>query len=403
MVRNARKPLFAVCLSLTAVLLTACGSVNGSPVAGELDVRKLEVGTYPTEKYRYNLNTGTFGPLLEGFRMSEAVVPSVVVDPSLVYGRGGRATIDAADATDTALAAVSQPVLERNNLLTAFAASGSDKTELPGQQDAPDTTTVTNMVLRFTDEKTAKTAAKELEDADFGVAPDLNRKLSLSQYPDAYIHWRPGVATVGAFMPYRDFVISLFIERPKAEEKDLLDWVRKTLDAQVPVLDKFQPTAQNQFSSLKIDPEGLLARVAVRDRSDLEPDPRSFNIYGPTRMVHNANNQTNIRKAVQDSGAEAIATADTGSVVRARDEAGAKLLLDAFVADESDHYDSIDAPKDVPGARCVRLNSKGDTETEYKNRCYVTYKRYVGVVSSDDEPDVRQKVAAQYALLANSL
>lgn len=404
MVRTARKPLFAVCLSLSALLLAACGNVSGTPLASEIDVRTLEVGTYPTDKHTYTQTTGSSGALLEGFRMSEAVAPVVAVDPAMIYGRGGRALVDAADATDSnLLAGVSKPVLERNNMLAAFAASGSDKTQLPGSKNTPDATTVTTVVLRFADEKTAKTAAKELEDADFGVAPDLNRKLSLSQYPDAYIHWRPGVANVGSFMPYKEFVISLFIERPKAEEKDLLDWVRKTYDADVPAVAQFKPTPQSQFSTLKIDPDSLLARVAVKDRDSLTPDPRDFSVYGATKIVHDANNQTSVRKAVQDSGADTFAKADTGAVIRTRDNAAAVLLLDALVADESDHYDTIAAPKEVPGAHCVHLNSKGDTASEYKNRCYVTYKRYVGVVSSDDEPDVRQKVAAQYALFANSL
>ncbi|MFI6870124.1 hypothetical protein [Nocardia sp. NPDC050406] len=403
MVRSARKPLFAVGLSLTAALLAACGSVSGTPVAGEIDVRELEVGTYLTDKYTYKLTTGTSGALLEGFRMSEAVAPTVAVDPSLIFGRGGRATVDAADATESGLAAVSEPVLLRNNLLTAFTASGSDKIELPGQPDPVGATTVTTMLLRFADAKTAKTAARELEDADFGVAPDQNRKLSLSQYPDAYIHWRPGIATIGAFLPHEEFVVSLFIERPTAEEKDLLEWVRKSLAAQVPVLDKFEPTPQSGFSNLKVDPDGLLARVAVRDRDEFAPDPREFNVYGATKLVHDANNQSNVRKAVQDSGAQAAAQADTGAAIRTRDEAGAKLLLDALVADESDHYETLTAPKDVPGARCVRLNGQGDPSSEYKNRCYVNYKSYVGVVSSDDEADVRQKIAAQYALFANSL
>ncbi|MFI6045101.1 hypothetical protein ACIA8C_25960 [Nocardia sp. NPDC051321] len=57
----------------------------------------------------------------------------------------------------------------------------------------------------------------------------------------------------------------------------------------------------------------------------------------------------------------------------------------------------------MPGAKCLQLNSKGNPDREYKFRCYVSYKRYVGVVTSDKEPDVRQKVAAEYALLANSL
>ncbi|WP_433716582.1 DUF7373 family lipoprotein [Nocardia sp. CA-084685] len=62
----------------------------------------------------------------------------------------------------------------------------------------------------------------------------------------------------------------------------------------------------------------------------------------------------------------------------------------------------MDAPTDVPGAICQRLHRRGDTEKQSKHSCYVTYKRYVANVS-DNEADVRQKVAAQYALFANSL
>ncbi|GAB4583276.1 DUF7373 family lipoprotein [Nocardia sp. IFM 10818] len=398
MVRTARTPLFAACLSLTALLLTAC-SVPGTPTAGEIDVRKLEVGTYPVDKFSYGQDSAGKGALLEGFRMADAVVPSYRVDSSLMYGGSGRAVVDIEDATTTALAAVSKPVLERNNMLTAFIASGADKA---GGEGAG-VTTLTNMVMRFADERTAKTAARELEDADFGVAPDVNKKLTLSQYPDALVHWRPGVANVGTFMAYKEFVISLFIERPSADEKDLLEWVRKTLDAQVPALDKFSPTPQTKFNNLKVDPDNLLARTVVEERGSGTPDPRVFAVYGGTKIVHDANNQRDVAKAVTDSGADAITTVGAAAVLRARDEAGAQLLLNGLVADESDHYDDIEAPKDVPGAKCVQLNSKGDAESEYKNRCYVVYHRYVGVVSSDDEPDVRQKIAAQYALLANSL
>ncbi|WP_067711743.1 DUF7373 family lipoprotein [Nocardia yamanashiensis] len=401
MVRTARTSLFAAAAVATALLLAAC-NVSGTPVAGELDVRKLEVGKYAVDRFSYGQSAKGNGALLEGFRMADAVVPSVKVDPSLIYGRGGRATVDAKDATDMGLAGPSQAVLERNNLIAGYMHAGSDQTK-PGKKTDAGTTSVTNMVLRFADEKTAKTAARELEDADFNVAADLNRKLSLSQYPDAQIHWRPGVATIGTFLAYKQFVISLFIERPKADEKDLLEWVRKTLDAEVPVLDKFQPTPESKLSSLQVDPDNLLARLVTEDRSEGgTPDAQLFAVYGGAKLVHGALNQQKIQQAVTDSGADALATNRTSALVRTRDEAGARIMFDALIADEGDHYDAIEAPKDLPNAKCVRLNSKGDTETEYKNRCYVYYKRYLGVVSSDNESDVRQQVAAEYALLANS-
>ncbi|MRH88711.1 hypothetical protein GFY24_14870 [Nocardia sp. SYP-A9097] len=399
MVRNSRRSLFAACVSLTALLLTAC-SVSGTPTAGELDVRTLAVGGYPVDRHTYSQDAGSNGALLEGFRMSEAVVPTVQIDSALVYGGGGRATVDAADATKIGLATSSQPVLERNHLITAFAASGADQPDGVNQSGG---TSVTNMVMRFSDDKTAKTAARELEDADFGVAPDLNKKLPLGKYPDAFVHWRPGIATVGAFLPYKQYVISLFIERPKADEKDLLDWVRKTFDAQVPVLDKFTPTPESNLTALKVDPNNLLARAVIKERGSGTPDPKDFAVYGGTKIVHNANNQTKIGQAVTDSGADALATVGEAWLIRTRDDAGAQSLMAALLTDETDHYDSVGAPNDVPGAKCLQLNSKGDSNSEFKNRCYVSYKRYIGVVSSDDESDVRQKVAAQYALLANSL
>ncbi|WP_067561762.1 DUF7373 family lipoprotein [Nocardia acidivorans] len=399
MVRNSRRPLFAACVSLTALVLTAC-SVSGTPTAAELDVRKLEVGGYPVDRHTYAQDAGSHGALLEGFRMSDAVVPSVKIDSTLVFGGGGRATTDTADATKIGLAATSQPVLDRNHLITAFAASGADRADGANQTGA---TSVTDMVLRFADDKTAATAARELEDADFGVAPDLNKKLTLGQYPNAYIHWRPGIPTIGAFLPYKQYVISLFIERPKAEEKDLLDWVRKSFDAQVPLLDKFTPTPEANLTALKVDPNNLLARTVIKQRGPGTPDPKEFAVYGGAKIVHNANNEAKVAQAVTDSGADALATVGSAWLIRTRDDAGAQSLMTALLADETDHYDSVPAPNDVPGAKCVRLNSKGDGDTEFKNRCYVAYKRYIGVVSSDDEPDVRQKVAAQYALLANSL
>ncbi|MBL1075120.1 hypothetical protein JK358_12025 [Nocardia sp. 2] len=406
MVRTARKPLFVACLSITALLASACMEISGNPVAGEIDVRKLEVGQYKVSKFSYNQNAGNSAALLEGFRMSEAVVPTVRIDSSLTYGRGGRATVDTADATDAGLADVSKPVLDRNKMITAFIASGTDKIPLSGGKSEPGATTITNMVLRFPDSQTAKTAARELEDADFNVAADINKKVPLSQYPDAYVHWRPGVPNMGTFMAYKDFVISLLIERPTADEQDLLSWVRKTLDAQVPLLDKFVPTPESKLSSLQVDPDDLLARVVVKDRpknGTTTPDPTAFAVYGPTKIIHNANNESDIEKAVTASGADAIAYSDYSTVIRTRDDAGAQTMLSALVADESDHYDTIAAPNDLPGAKCVQLNSKGDTEIEYKNRCYVAYKRFIGVVSSDSEADVRQKIAAEYALLANSM
>lgn len=401
MVRTSRIALAASCIALTG-LLTGCGGVRGTATAGEVDVRRLEVGTYAVDRHRYNQDPGDKATLLEGMRMSDAVVPTVRIDPALSVGRGSTVIADAEQALDF-VAKVSKPVFDNRKLIVGYAASGADKPDPAGQTSpAPDATAVTNALFRFPDPAIAKIAARELEDVDIAVSPE-NQKLPSTKFPDAYIHWRPGVPTIGTFMAYKEFVISLFIQRPRADSADLVSWVDKTLTAQLARLDQFQATPQNKIKDLKVDPEGLLARVAVSDRTGRTPDTATFAIFGADHMVHRSVDEAAHLRLVQEAGVDRTAVADDSYVARARDGAGARRLAAGLMESEGAHYDTIGAPKDVPGAKCLQLNSKGNPDREYKYRCYVTYKRYVGVVTSDKEPDVRQKVAAEYALLANSL
>jgi hypothetical protein len=394
MVRTQRIALTASCLAL-AGMLAGCAGVQGTPTAGEIDVRMLEVGTYPVDKHDYSQDSGGKGALLEGMRMSDAVVPTVRIDPMLKFGRGSTVVTDAEQALNF-VAKVSKPVFDNRKLVVGYAASGADRPDPAGQSTA-----VTNALFRFPDEATAKLAARELEDVDIAISPD-NRKLSSTKYPDAHIHWRPGVPTVGTFMAHKEFVISLFIQRPTADGDDLVKWVDKTLAAQVAQLGKFTATPEDKLDSLKVDPDGLLARVAVADRKDRAPDPASFAVYGGYHTVHRADDESVHLRLIEDAGVDHIGLVDDSYVARTRDAEAAQKLVTGLLDSEGAHYDPLGAPRDVPGAKCLQLNSKGDPEREYKYRCYVAYKRYVGVVTSDKEPDVRQKVAAEYALLANS-
>ncbi|MGY1944909.1 DUF7373 family lipoprotein [Nocardia asiatica] len=400
MVRTQRIALTASCLAL-AGMLTGCAGVQGTPTAGEIDVRMLEVGTYPVDKHEYSQESGGKGALLEGMRMSDAVVPTVRIDPALKYGRGSTVVVDAEQALDF-VAKVSKPVFDNRKLVVGYAASGADRPDPAGQTNpSPEATAVTNVVFRFPDESTAKLAARELEDVDIAVSPD-NRKLTSTEFADAFIHWRPGVANVGAFMAHKEFVISLFIQRPTADGDDLVKWIDKTLAAEVAQLDKFTATPMNKLDTLKVDPDDLLARVAVADRKNRAPDPAAFAVYGGYHTVHRADDESTHLRLIEEAGVDHIGLVDDSYVARTRDAAAAQKLLTGLQESEGAHYDPISAPKDVPGAKCLQLNSKGDPDREYKYRCYVAYKRYVGVVTSDKEPDVRQKVAAEYALLANS-
>ncbi|MEU1984329.1 hypothetical protein [Nocardia sp. NPDC019395] len=402
MVRIARGGTVTVLVALLVAGLSGCGSVPGMPVPGEIDVRTLDVGAFPVDRFSYSQDAGADGPMLEGIRMSEAVVTSSQVDPSLKFGRGSKVLPDPATAIDF-LANVSEPILKNRKLVVGYAASGADRDDPEGQtRPTTDATALTVVALRFPDSDSATKAATELESADIAVSPE-NRKLSSAKYPQALLHWRPGVANIGAFLAHEEFVISLFVQRPTPDHADLVSWVDKAFTAELAQLDRFEPTPTADIADLAVDPENLLSRVVVADRSGQVPDPDKFAVYGRNYLINSADDQNTRARLLDESGFESTAYADGSSVARVRDAAGAPILVDGFIESAGDAYDPLAAPADVPGAKCLELNDKGDPERQYRYRCFVPYKRYVGVVSSDSDAEIRQKTAAQYALLANSL
>jgi hypothetical protein len=93
------------------------------------------------------------------------------------------------------------------------------------------------------------------------------------------------------------------------------------------------------------------------------------------------------------------------NLLRARDETAARKLLpdmvDAKRPMKIDH--DIAPPSGVPDARCYE--QKQTLWADHPNVrfiCFVTSGRYVSSVVSNDENDVRQRGAAQYAILVNS-
>ncbi|MEV6069560.1 hypothetical protein AB0L82_23690 [Nocardia sp. NPDC052001] len=384
------------CLALTATL-SGCAQ-KGKAVAGEMDVRTLDAGTYAVNRFTYDRNSNGNGPMLEGMRMASAVVPTVQIDPSLKIGRGGIVLTNINDVvTVSHLSSSAKPVLQNRGFVAGFAMSGSDLPD-PAGSNAPDpaSTTATIRLLRFPSADNAKLAAKELEDADFGVALDQNKKLTLADYPDAFSHWRPGVGSIGVVMARKEFVISIFISRPKAEQGDLLSWAKKTLDAEVPVVDAFAPTPADQIDALPVDPDRLLARILVPDRDSHTPDPDNFAVYGANMLIHPAGDESLRQRLVNDTGMDAMALTKDGYLFRTRDARGGIDLTAGLISSLGET--AIGAPDKVPDTKCVQHRADS---TSY--RCYVVYKRYVGVVTGSSPDEVQKKATAQYVLLANSL
>lgn len=116
--------------ALAAITLTVggCATIDGISAAGELDVRKLEVGKYPTDPldlrytYYHDLAGGTNLALM---RLADQVVTGPEIDARFKYGTGAIAIADADKATKV-LADATKPVLESNRMMFGYAVGHSD-------------------------------------------------------------------------------------------------------------------------------------------------------------------------------------------------------------------------------------------------------------------------------------
>ncbi|MFE3053681.1 hypothetical protein [Nocardia sp. NPDC059239] len=393
----------AVCFVVVA-LLAGCAGVRGTPAPARIDVRALDVGTYPLNRVTYDRPAGTYGGLVEGMRMSGAMATGLQLDPMLTAGRGGHVLADVHDAVRLGgLADATRPVLERDRMLAGYTATAADQPRPKSDATtSPTATVITTALLRFPDADTATRAATELEAADFDVAPALNRRLLLADYGAAHIHWQPGVPTAGAFLAHGDFVLWVFAHRPSADESDLLAWLHKVFDVQIPALDRFRLTPERDLPNLRVDAESMLARMMTRDRDQRAPNVESFAVLSPNAIVMGSADAGFWSRAYGDAGADLLAYLDRDTLIRARDAKSARALMDTLVAKRHDEYVDADPPAHVLDVHCLVPKPDVPSADVQDGKCYLAYGRYLAAVNDKDQAEARRRAAAQYALLANS-
>lgn len=410
-------------VTAAVVLLTIAGcgsSMTGTSVPGEIDVRTLDVGKYPTEpfdtysEYLHSLRKGTS---LAVSRLANHVVTGIDVDPELRYGTGVQ-EITKPDDVKNVMAEQSVSIAARNKILFGFASGSSDFRPENAITVPPESTLTTVTVMQFPDPAAAERAALEFEEADFAVAPDQNERVHLAKYPLAHSHWRPGTPTIGSVIAHGSYVINAFISTSQPDLTALTGLVEKVYSAQLPMLDPLTPLSAEQVLRLDIDPEGVLRRVLnpmklpVPDVGGLAAyELQGFLHWQTDRMAarilyakserfvfsdaYPATTNSYTRGLAQSFGKGISRFLEGAILIRARDTDSARELWSAIL----DAPDAGQAPPNLPDSKCAEL----PTDRYVKDWvCAVRYRNYVGYVWSTQLQDAQQRAAAQYALLANS-
>ncbi|GAB4583223.1 hypothetical protein Ntsu_10550 [Nocardia sp. IFM 10818] len=393
----------------------------GNPVAGEIDIRKLDIGNYPTDPLDLRAiykHAPTSGQQVAIGRLAGSVANGIDIDPSLKYGMRIPVPIgEASDATNILTQEV-QPIVERLGLMIGFSATSSTHplseslvVHIPrtinafdGETPDPASTNVNVTVLQFPDQQRAQTAADEIEAADFAVAPE-NVRVALDKYPSARAHWRPGVPSLGTTVSRGQYVVNVYVEQPTPDLGQLSAVTEKVLAVQLPLVDHLTPLTPRESLLQEPDPDSMLQRT-LHPGNTWEPDYLTELSYTPRAYLHIVSDQGYWKKLIDDSGVDRIATASKGGqLLRARDPQAAVMLWSALRTPADKVADSPAGLTDVfcienPKPNVSDFGQRWDANDRYY--CTIRYDRYVARVAGPQLKDVHQRAAAQYALLANS-
>ncbi|MGW4246854.1 DUF7373 family lipoprotein [Nocardia sp. NPDC004722] len=406
---SLRRGALTTVLALTAAVLCGCASTSGTPVAGEIDVRTLNVGAYPTEPLDYRTEYSHFtssGQVLAFARLADAVALGTDIDASLVYGVPQDKYTDTADPSHV-LGGVLAPVLQRNDVVlgASAASSSTPQTEALHYGKPSSSAAVEITVLQFPDTQHAQTAAEEMEATDFGVAADQNARLTLDGYPGAKSHWRPGVPSMAATLAHGQYVVNVFVQRADPDVAALKSLTEKVFAAQLPMLDQLPPLSRRDIKRLDYDPYGMFRRT-LHPGKMARPNVDTEITYGVRGYLNRLTDRAAWKTLFDSSGVDRIAVTEGGAqLIRTRDAhaavdlwSGIKPLQPGKSADTAGIPDVFCGENPTPSTRAY------PTTWDMENRYYCTlrYARYVARVASSQLIDVQQRAAAQYALLANS-
>lgn len=373
--------------------------------AAAVDLSTLDVGKYDTEPHRIP-RTGDKeqGRFAEASRLAEGIANPYEVFPNLSYLYG-------APVPDPALAATTisgtgnpivQPVLEKYGMISAYLVQGFSKRRADFLRDS-DGDEMIVLLTSFANPDLASRAAAEMDATDMAVNPN-NKQIEIPGYPDAHAHYVPGNVSIAATYARGFVVASVFSVRKDATSVvTMAKSIQTVLDAQAPLMKDVLVSPDVTLTSLELDPDAMLSRAFIAD--DVPPQSSGFTTLGPRAVFVCGNSEETQNNLLVDAGVDRCAITTGSLLLRTKDEDAAtefrSRALDAAKVDSVEQ--DIDPPTGFDSVNCYETKKEFWADNDNaRYQCMVTYGRYYAGVISNEQDDVRQRAAAQYAILVNS-
>ncbi|MFD3744567.1 hypothetical protein [Nocardia sp. NPDC058633] len=401
-------------IAALATVLTACGStLSGQALPAEMDVRTLDVGSYPTEP----LNAHDDDPVppfyemyeVAAMRIADYVINSRDVDAQMIYGK--RATTVSAGVMPSELGdgPAMSAVAKKHKMLYGFESSGAAmdsrvESDLGWPTKRPDNKlTATTMVLQFPDADRAAAAAKEFHDTDFGMQEGRNQPVTIPGHPAALSHWRPDSPFLRTLLPHGPYVIAFLLSVATPDQQALTALASNAYTEQIAALAETTPLTDEQVMTLPWDPDHLLMRTLNPEQLATPEGSGYYLVTGKHGILHYSGDQLPTDRHYVDEqltkmSAQQVALSWGSISIRTPDPRAARRAVTEQLFPWQVEAEAANPPN-LPDAACVENKRPGASK---RFSCVLAYNEYVGIVSGNQLLDAHQRAAAQYALFANT-
>jgi len=338
---------------------------------------------YPTAPLKLNKfpSTDELGALLESRRLGAYVVDPSAVVPEFTEGHLPTLPLKSPQGLSLLLTDPAPQVASRAGMYAGFIAT---------RGVAKGTGSLITAVLVFPDAAKAQQAATDLAAASKSAK---DAKLTVPGQPTA-VGWT-SMTTDGyyahAFLPSGPLVVYAYAELTAAKKDNLPSLLSKTFAAQLPKLAGYKPTPKADLTKLPVDPEGVYARaLPVESGKGQVTD----GYYTAAAQLHFMSSFASDGRVFSQAGVDVIGSGRS-TVYRAKDEAGATLIRDAYNTEiRTKDPKMTDYP--VPGVEGVKCLEDTLNASYY---CTGAVGRYAFEYRSESQDDVKKSMVSQVAML----
>lgn len=412
----------------TIMLLAGCSS-DGEPTkeadksgaaaaAGadtNIDVAALDVGKYPTSPRPPFGKVGEDRVIQwESQRMAQFMVVPFEVDSDLTSLKMPTGVVSGPNNLKSVVAPSAAASPANSKIVSGFVTTF-------GTPDANiregNSRSMNNWVGRYLTPADATAAATEMADA---TAKESKSKVTTDPaLPQTKLVAGKSVrgdgSHVAAFTAHDVYVLYQWYGTKDKQQDMQIPAITKAVKLQSKLIDQFPRTltkAEREARKLPRtqniqDQNGVLIYALPYSDEELKsgktavPEGLLRAVYGARGMSLINDDPASTFKTLSDAGAQQNAM-ERSNVYRAKDQAGAKTVLDFFVNQKktAGAWKSVESPKGLPIAPCFsRALEGGDTFFA----CNVQKGRYVGEVSSKESLlDAQQQISAQYAIFTKA-